>query len=150
MSCRGLGFGSVRKQTKAVEERSSTASEGSRLPRWVATMETFMVPFSVGAMEVITVEVMEVVAAIEVFVMTWVGSMVAIPRIEVMIDVSIVARTTVVPRASTDEGAAAEPFRAVVAIRGAVVRGVAVVPVRANRCGPANIHAKRNLSLCGS
>ena len=49
------------------------------------------------------------------------------------------------PRSNADEYAAIEPFRAVVAVGNAVIRGVIVVAVRAIR-GDADFD--RDLSLC--
>ncbi len=51
------------------------------------------------------------------------------------------------PRAGANEDAARKPFRAVVAVGGAVVRGIVIVTVRTSRCG-SDVHADADLSLC--
>jgi len=62
--------------------------------------------------------------------------MVALAIVETMIDVSIEMLRSVVPRPRTDEPTTDEPFRAIVAVRSAVVRRDFVVSVRANRGRP--------------
>jgi hypothetical protein len=60
-------------------------------------------------------------------------SMVAIVGVESVIDVAVETGRTVKPRASADENATRKPFRAVIAIRCAVVRRDIIVAVRAYR-----------------
>jgi len=58
---------------------------------------------------------------------------VALPKIETMIDMSVEITRTVIPRSGPDEYTAGEPLRAIIAIRSAVVRRNLIVSVRTNR-----------------
>lgn len=72
-------------------------------------------------------------------------AMIAITRIEAVIDVTIEATRTVEPGPGSYEDAASEPIRTVVAVGSAVIRGIVKVSVGANR-GYTDIN--RNLSRC--
>jgi hypothetical protein len=61
------------------------------------------------------------------------GSVVTLPEIKTMIDMSVKMIRPVVPRSSADEYTTGEPLWAIVAIRGAVIRGSFIVSVRACR-----------------
>jgi hypothetical protein len=60
-----------------------------------------------------------------------VGTVVTMPIVIVMIDMSIEMIPSVIPRPRTDKYTAREPFRAIVAIWGAVIRRNLVIAVRA-------------------
>lgn len=60
------------------------------------------------------------------------GSMVALPIIQMMVDMAVEVVRSVEPGSSADKYAACEPFRAVVSVRRAIVRRLFVVPIRAN------------------
>jgi hypothetical protein len=74
------------------------------------------------------------------------SAFVAVLRIEVVVHVAVEVGGTVEPLAGSDEVAACEPFRAVVAVRGAVEGGVIVVAVRAGGLG-ADVDADGNLGI---
>jgi hypothetical protein len=57
-------------------------------------------------------------------------------RIEAITDVAVKVVRAVEPRASSDEHTAVEPLGPIVSIRGAVVRGVVIVAVRAHGLWP--------------
>jgi hypothetical protein len=76
------------------------------------------------------------------------GADIAVMRIEAVIHVTIEAVGAVEPGAGTDENAANEPVRPVIAIRGAIIRRIVEVPVRAIGRGP-KIYADRDLGLGG-
>ena len=61
------------------------------------------------------------------------GAVVAVAIIKVVVNVTVEAARAVEPGACADKDAAVEPFRAVVAIRCAGVRGSFIVAVRAFR-----------------
>jgi hypothetical protein len=72
-------------------------------------------------------------------------SVVPLPIIEVMVDMTIEVFRAVEPGSRTDEHAACEPFRAVIAVRSTGIRRLFIVSIRANgRC--ADLHGY----LCGS
>jgi hypothetical protein len=58
--------------------------------------------------------------------------MVALAIVEVMIDMPIEMVCPVIPGADSDENSAGEPFGAVVAVWGAIIRRNLIIPVRAN------------------
>ena|SRR5580698_2116776 len=61
------------------------------------------------------------------------GTVIPLAEIEMMIDVPVEMLWPVVPRTGADEDTTREPFRAVIAIRSAIVRRNLVIPVGANR-----------------
>jgi len=67
------------------------------------------------------------------FAACWKSSMITLTKIEMMIDVPVEMLWPVVPRTGADEDTTREPFRAVIAVRSAIVRRNLVIPVRANR-----------------
>ena len=71
--------------------------------------------------------------------------MVALPEVEMMIDVSVKMFRSVIPGSRPYKYTVREPLRAVVAIWSAVVWGDLVVTVRTNRRFP---NAYRNLRRC--
>ena len=72
---------------------------------------------------------------------------VAVMRIEAVIDVAVETARTMEPGAGTDEDAAGEPVRAVVAVGCTAVWRVVEVAVRACGCA-ADIDADGNLAAC--
>jgi hypothetical protein len=58
--------------------------------------------------------------------------MVSVAGIKAVIDMAVKATMPVEPRTSSDEETAYEPVRPVIAVGGAVIRGIVKVPVRAN------------------
>ncbi len=111
-----------------------------------ATVEALMVSLAVGSMPVVAVKVAEVVMSIETFAAIGVTAVVAVPGIKVMIYPSIATGPAVIPGACAEEQAAIEPLGTIVAVRGALVRGIAVVPVGAHRGRPTDIDAEGDLS----
>jgi hypothetical protein len=69
----------------------------------------------------------------------WGQSGVSVARVVAIVNVTVEAGTAVKPWSSSDEKAAIEPVGAIVPIRGAVVRSVVIVPIRASgRCANTN------------
>jgi hypothetical protein len=62
-------------------------------------------------------------------------TVVSLTEIVVMIDMPIEMLRPMKPGSSTDEYTALEPLRAIITIRGAVVRRYFIVPIRTNRWG---------------
>jgi hypothetical protein len=60
-------------------------------------------------------------------------SVVAVMRIEAVVDEAVESRATVKPRASSKKHPAHKPVRAIVAVRSAIIRRVIKIPIRANR-----------------
>jgi len=60
-------------------------------------------------------------------------TVIALAVIEMMIDVPVEMLRPMEPRTGADEDTTREPFRAVIAVRSAIVRRNLVIPVRANR-----------------
>ena len=61
---------------------------------------------------------------------------IALAIVEVMIDMTVEMRSSVIPGARADEDAVSEPFRTVVSLGRAIIRRHFVIPVRTNRCDP--------------
>ena len=108
-------------------------------------MKALMVALTVGSMKVIAVELMKIVIGFGLAAPRGKGAMVAIARIKIVVDRAVKAGMTVEPRTGADEYTAVEPLRTVIAVRGAVIRGVAVA-VGTNRCSPY-IHPDGHLSF---
>jgi hypothetical protein len=64
------------------------------------------------------------------------GSVVALAVVKMMIYVPVEMIRAVIPGACTDKNPAREPFRAIVAIRGAIIRGLLIITVGTNRGFP--------------
>lgn len=111
----------------------------------VAAVETLVVTFSVPSMKVIAMEIMEVMVMVEVDIVTREGAMVAVARIEVVVHRAVETGPAVVPGTRADEDTAVKPVRTVIPVRRAVVRRIAVIPIRTRR-GGTDVDAKRNLS----
>lgn len=109
-------------------------------------MEAFVVAFSIGTMEVIAMEIMEVVSVVEVRIMPWIRAVIAVPWIEVVIYRAIKAAMPVEPGTGSDKRSTVEPLRTVIAVRGAAVWGVAVVAIRADRRS-TDVDAEGDLSF---
>src|SRR5580658_5456464 len=78
------------------------------------------------------------------------GSVIALPIVELMIDMPVEMRRAVEPGSRPDKYTAREPLRAIVAIRSAVIRRNLVVSIGANW---RHSDAHRNLCvrlMCGS
>ena len=69
----------------------------------------------------------------------WKWSMIALAVVQVMIHVPVEMIVAVIPGSRSNEHTTRKPFRAVVAIRSAIVRRLFVVTVRTCGCG-ANLH----------
>jgi hypothetical protein len=95
-----------------------------------------------------SVEVMEVVRGLVVRAVGGVGAMVAMTRVEVLIDVPAEVAVTVEPWTGSDKDATRKPLWTVVAVGSAVVGGEVIVPVRTDRSRP-NIDAQRYLGGAG-
>lgn len=75
--------------------------------------------------------------------------MVSVARIKAIVDVAIKAARSVEPGAGSEKHAANKPVGAIVAVGGAIVRGVIEIPVGANR-GRSNVDADGDLGWrCG-
>jgi len=69
----------------------------------------------------------------------WGRSGVSVVRVVAIVNMTVKAATAVKPWSSSDEKAAIEPVGPIVPIRGAVVRSVVIVPIRASgRCADTN------------
>src|SRR5579875_118770 len=111
-----------------------TCNLDHKLPRWMPAVEALMVAFAVHAVPVIAMEIMEVMpVVVEVLARMRKRPMVPISRIIVVVHRPEKSRMPVKPRSGPDENAVAEPLRPIVTIRRAVIRRIAVVPVRASR-----------------
>lgn len=76
-----------------------------------------------------------------------IASVIAVAGIVVAIDVAMeITIVTVIPGTRSDEYAVREPFRPVVAVRGALVGSIVIVPVGACRLRP-DLHAETDLRL---
>ena len=75
----------------------------------------------------------------------WKGSVIAVPRIVAIIDMAVKATRSVEPGTSSNEDAAVEPVRAVVAVGGTFIRSVVEVAVRTARGRATNTHSHRDL-----
>jgi hypothetical protein len=62
------------------------------------------------------------------------GACISVARIVAIVDVAVEAAVAVVPGTGSDEDSTGEPVGAIVAVRGAGVRGVVKVPVGAYGC----------------
>jgi hypothetical protein len=75
----------------------------------------------------------------------WHGPLIALTIVEMMIDVSVEMACPVIPRSRSNKYAARKPLRPIITVRGAVIRRLFVISVRANR---RLSNANRNLRLC--
>jgi hypothetical protein len=71
-------------------------------------------------------------------------SVIAVTRIEAVVDVAVEAARAVEPGAGSDEDAVGKPVRPVIAVRRAVIRRIVKVSVGANR-GHSNAYANGDL-----
>lgn len=76
-----------------------------------------------------------------------IGAMISMMRIVAAVDVAVPAARSVEPWACSYKDSARKPLRAIVAIRGTVVRRVVVIAVGAYRRG-SNINAHGHLGFC--
>ena len=109
--------------------------------------ETSVLRFGMVAATRVTVvggvEVMEVISGLTVRSATGKSAVIAEAWVKGTIDVAIEGRA-MMPGSCTEEDAAVEPFRAVVAVGSAVIGCVAVVTIRATRSCP---YTDNDLSL---
>jgi len=101
---------------------------------------------SVAIGHVSCVEAMEVIRGLMVTAVSRERAVIAVVGIIGVIYMAIEAIMTVEPRTGSDEDAAVEPLRTVVAVWGAVVGSVVIVAIRAARC---YADADGNLGLRG-
>jgi len=107
-------------------------------------------------MEIIPMNVMlsvamELTVAVGMVMLTWAGiwtAVVSMVLVEVVVHIAMKVRVAaVIIGTCTDECSAIEPFRPVVAVGSAVVRGIAIVAIGADRWTSTKTDPYRNLSV---
>src|SRR5215472_2713097 len=94
----------------------------------------------------VAMEVIEIATVVEMLLMARIGAMVSVPPVEPVVYVAIEVMGTMEPRAGADKHAIREPFRAVVAVRSALIRRIVIVAIRTDR-SRTDLNTERNLGL---
>jgi len=91
---------------------------------WMSTSIAHFVAFEVG-------NLIEALTRLGLIATVGLGAVIAVLRVETVIDVAVEALRTMKPRAGANEYAAGKPLRTVVAVRRAVVGRNVIVAIRA-------------------
>jgi len=85
-----------------------------------------------------------------VFASCWVGPVIALAKIEMMVDMPVEVLRPVIPGSSTDEDSAAKPLRTIETVWSAIVRRNFVISVRTNGRRPNLYRNLRRRVMRGS